>query len=108
MLNRFRDIFYIDAFLALVFLGENTYVWERLNGQYPIIGSVHADPFWITFTQSMVFSGGTWVDLHDVINLPNLPFWIFFVTVAMNLIFIYSLQRSKETKQNPSQNAPLT
>lgn len=37
-----------------------------------------------------------------ILSLWNIPFILFWVILAVNLYFIIKLQRSKETKQNPS------
>jgi hypothetical protein len=34
--------------------------------------------------------------------LPNFPFYVFMFSLIVNIYFIIKLQRSKETKQNPS------
>jgi len=40
--------------------------------------------------------------------LPNFPFYVFLFFLIINAYFIIKLQRSKETKQNPSQNNIMT
>lgn len=46
--------------------------------------------------------GGTPLATGGLLNSPNYPFWLFFISTAINLYLIIRLQRSKETKQNPS------
>jgi type III secretory pathway component EscV len=34
--------------------------------------------------------------------MPNFPFWLFFVAIAVNIYFIFCLQISKEAKKTTS------
>lgn len=101
MEGRFKDIISINLFLASLFLIINVGTWSIFNVT-GIIGNIHFDPFWITFTERMVYTGGNWQPLTAVVTQPNLSFWLFYASTALNIIFIYRLSRRKETKQNPS------
>lgn len=84
-----------NLILAVLFVIQNYGLWDEFNSesQIPIIGSVHFDPFWIQFNQRMVFTSNNWVDLTGVYSVPNFPFWLFFITIAVNLYFIYKLSK---------------
>jgi predicted RND superfamily exporter protein len=47
-------------------------------------------------------NGNNYVGIGSDVLMLNVPFWLFFIAIAVNLYFIFRLQRSKETKQNPS------
>ena len=100
--NRFKVEITFNLVLALIFLGSNFQIWERFNDQTYIVGSIHFDPLMIQLSQRMAYTAGNWLPLNTIVTEPNFPFWLFFVAIAVNLYFIFRLQRSIETKQIPS------
>ena len=92
---RFRSIIIVNAALILLFVASNYVVWDMVNSNTHL---GHTSMNAINIVESM------WGDVIDGnierINglsiLPNLPFWLFFVAVALNLFFIYKLSRASK------------
>ncbi len=53
-------------------------------------------PFWV----QMDITEPLPVGLLGHIDIPNYPFYLFWVVIAVNLYFIFRLQRSKETARS--------
>ena len=91
---RFRSIIIVNAALILLFVASNYVVWDMVNSNTHL---GHTSMNAINIVESM------WGDVIDGnierINglsiLPNLPFWLFFVTVAVNLYFIFKLSKKQ-------------
>ena len=93
MLRQLRVIIVVNAVLALLFVYYNYYIWHIANNT---IGLSFAYVDW----SALVVNVNTGIPNTDAyINFPFILFWILMIT---NLILIIRLQRSKETKQNPS------
>ena len=91
---RLRSIIIVNAVLILLFVASNYGIWDMVNSNTHL---GHTSMNAINIVESM------WGDVIDGnierINglsiLPNLPFWLFFVTVAVNLYFIFKLSKKQ-------------
>jgi hypothetical protein len=95
-----KNAVFINALLILFFIGTNFSLWNILNAHHHIIGSLGVDVFWIHFYQKFAYSANEWVPLDDSLNLFNLPFWVFFVAIAVNLFLLYRTARVQVRGQN--------
>ena len=86
-------------FLALYLLW-NWAEYSGLNGLYQVAISSHF-PWYVQFSYTPDDVSAAFFDL-------NFGLAILLLAVLVNLYLAYKLQRSKETKQNPSQNAPTS
>ena len=91
---RLRSIIIVNAVLILLFVASNYGIWDMVNSNTHL---GHTSMNAVNIVESM------WGDVVDGnierINglsiLPNLPFWLFFVTVAVNLYFIFKLSKKQ-------------
>jgi|WetSurMetagenome_2_1015567.scaffolds.fasta_scaffold79603_2 hypothetical protein len=83
-----------NAFLVLLFVYSNFIIWSELNSEPALLRSLHFGPFWIQDIHAgIVTSGNLFSPVNGVILLENFPFWLFFVAIAVNLFFLYKLQK---------------
>jgi hypothetical protein len=96
---RFRSIIIVNAVLILLFIVANYAVWDMVNSNTHLSNTV-MNP--INVIESMwgdVVDGK--VERIDGLNImPNFPFWLFFVAIAVNLYFINILSKSDKTIKN--------
>ena len=106
MWRKLAPIITVNVLLGLTFILSNYDLWDFAQSSTGLVQLVQFDPFWIRTIQLGALVNGQIMPVNAV-TAPyfNLPFWTFFVTIAVNMFFIYRLQRSKETKQSPSQNS---
>jgi len=102
MSRPFRTIIIINSLLVLLFIAVNYGIWSQFNSNGNALGFSRWNPFWITDIHSGVLVNGNWMALSGMVIFPNFPFWLFFISTAINLYFVYKLTKDKETKPNPS------
>ncbi len=92
-----------NLILALLFVAFNYVIWDDVQSTRHLVQLVSFSPLLI-FIQPLGALDNWQIQPIGLAKVPmvNFPFWIFFVAIAVNLYFIIRLQRSKETKQNPS------
>jgi len=83
MLRQLKIVILVNVLISLLFLLLNLHLWTSF-------GVVEMDAFHIVAHEKM--DAAFWVDY------PNFLFWLFWLSTAVNLYFIVTLQRSKETK----------
>ena len=83
----------VNAFLIWVFVLANYSIGNEINSNSMTESYFRWSPFSIQFANPA--TGALFV-------ISNLPFWVFFLSTAINMFFILILLRSKETKQKPS------
>jgi membrane protein implicated in regulation of membrane protease activity len=91
MPKQFKIMIFVNGLLGFFFVVSNL-VYDYF-GNMP---SHHA--LWSPL--SITFYNYTFPSIGAV--EPNFSFYFFWVLMIVNVYFIYRLQRSKETKQNPS------
>ena len=69
---------------------------------YPILGNTIMNPINVIVSMWGEVVDGKIYRADGMGIMPNFPFWLFFLSTAVNMYFITKLQRSKETKQTPS------
>jgi hypothetical protein len=92
---RFRSIIIVNAVLVLLFVASNYVVWDMVNSN-PHLGHTSMNAFNIVVSSWGDVVEGTVERIDGMSILPNLPFWLFFVAVALNLYFIYKLSRASK------------
>jgi len=75
-----------NALISILFLLFNNVLWTESH-------AMSMNPF-------EIFMRGGGMDFTFITIYPNLLFWLFWVSTAVNLSFIVWLYRSKEKKQN--------
>jgi hypothetical protein len=92
MSRQFKLMILVNALLGFLFIAMNLiYVFGR-GRPSDILWS----PLWLTFYDSQALR--TIGDLG--LQIPNFSFYFFWISIIINVYFLYRLQRSKETKQN--------
>jgi hypothetical protein len=105
MLKPFKKIFLVaiivNTLLVLLFVYSNYGIWNEFNN-YNGLSTVRMTPFLIQDYHAGGFSNGNFIATGAFILMTNTPFWIYFVSIAINLVIIFYLIASKEIKQKPS------
>ncbi len=99
MLKQAKFMILINVFLGFSFVLGNFALWDRVN--YWVLVDVASK--WSPFFVSSIYLGPPATPSNPAFYQPlfNYPFLLFWVLFALNLYFIITLGRSKETKQNP-------
>lgn len=96
---KLRNIFVINAVLLLLFVLANYAVWDMVNSNTHL-GHTSMNP--INIVESMwgdVVDGN--VERIDGLSIMfNFPFWLFFVSVAVNLFFIFKQNKKANVQTN--------
>jgi TRAP-type C4-dicarboxylate transport system permease small subunit len=98
----------VNVLLVLFFVYINYTIWNYFNSNFNSnnnLGTIQMNPTWISGYIAGYLSKGNFIPTGYFLSTPNLPFWLFFVSTAINLIFIFYFVLSSETKQNHSQNS---
>ena len=101
----------VNILLVMFFVYINYSIWNYFNSNFNSnnnLGTIQMNPTWISGYLAGSLSKGKFIPTGAFLSAPNFPFWLFFVSTAINLIFIFYFVLSSETKQNPSQNAPTS
>jgi hypothetical protein len=77
--------------LALFYCWYTFYMWAGLNN----LGYVMSR--WNPFYVFVDFGPG----VKGIVTILNVPFWLFWVSMAVNMYYIVKLQKSKETQKQP-------
>jgi hypothetical protein len=91
MPKQFKLMIFVDVLLGFFFVVSN--LVYNYFGNMPFHEALWS-PLWLTFYNTGVFEIGA--------QEPNFSFYFFWALLLVNIYFIVRLQRSKETKQNPS------
>lgn len=97
----------VNVSLVLFFVYINYDIWNYFNSNFNSnnnIGTIQMNPIWLVGHIAGWLNNGNFIPTGYFIEAPNLPFGLFFVSTAINLIFIFYFVSIKETKQNLSQN----
>jgi len=89
-----------NIILALVFVYSNFSLWNFVNAEYPFLVASHWSPLGIVAPHYQYTDGNI-----SLIQTPfltfNYPFWIFWIAIAVNLVFIIKLGRDREATYSP-------
>ncbi len=102
MSKQFKLIILVNALLILLFVLSEYQIGSELNSYPNDLRYIRWSPFDIQDSHAYTFVNGNLVGIGGHVLMLNFPFWLFFAAIAINMYFIYRLQRSKETKQTPS------
>jgi hypothetical protein len=94
-MKNLRTVIIVNAFLILLFVSSNYAVWTQFNSDHDL-GFSRWNPFWIQDNISGGLVNGNFIGIGASIIMPNYPFWLFFVSIAVNFYLISRLQRNKE------------
>jgi hypothetical protein len=75
-----------NLILALFFVYSNLEIWRILNNALTV---TLKPSHWYLSAIDIQYDTG----MLDLTRMPNFPFWIFFVALAVNLYFIYKLSK---------------
>jgi len=81
-----------NVVLGLLFVCSNLYVWNRVNTSLDAGMGSQWSAFQITLYPISMNA------MSPAVPVNNFPFWLFWVTIAINMYFIIRLQNSKEAK----------
>jgi hypothetical protein len=79
-----------NVVLGLLYVFSSLYLWDRVNSWLGGGSGSMWSAFQITLSEN-------W-HMVPITPIPNFPFWLFWVTIAINIYFIIKLQSSKEAK----------
>jgi hypothetical protein len=102
MPKQFKLMIFVNFLLILFFVLAEFGIGNELNSYPNDLRYIRWSPFVIQDVHAGAFINGNWVAVGATTLTINFPFWLFFVAMAVNLYFMFKLQRSKETKQPPS------
>jgi hypothetical protein len=102
MSKQFKLIILVNALLILLFVLSEYQIGNELNSYPNDLRYIRWSPFDIQDSHAYAFVNGNLVGIGAHVLMLNFPFWLFFTAIAINMYFIYRLQKSKDTKQTPS------
>jgi hypothetical protein len=102
MHRQFKLMIFVNVILILFFVLAEYGIGNELNSYPNDLHYISWSPFVIQDVHAGALINGNWVPVGSTTFTINFPFWLFFVAIAVNLYFMFRLQRGKETKQNPS------
>jgi hypothetical protein len=82
-----------NVVLSLLYVFSSLYLWDRVNSW---LGG-GSGSMWSPFQITLYPLSENW-HMVPIIPLANFPFWIFWVTIAINMYFIIKLWSDKEAK----------
>ena len=77
--------------LSLLYVFSNLYLWNEVNNW---LGG-GSGSMWSAFQITLYPLSENW-HMVPITPIPNVPFWLFWVTIAINMYFMIRLQSSKE------------
>ncbi len=82
-----------NVVLSLLYVFQSLSLWDRVNSW---LGG-GSGSMWSAFYITEYPLSENW-HMVPIIPIANFPFWLFWVTIAINMYFIIKLQSSKEDK----------
>ena len=86
----------VNALLIFSFLIANYALWNMVNSNTHL-GHTVMNPLNVIESMWGDVVDGEIYRIDGMGIMPNFPFWLFFVAIAINMYFIFRLQRTKET-----------
>jgi hypothetical protein len=96
-LKKLTLIIVVNAVLILLFVITNYGIWNIVD-IYPILGNTVMNPINVIVSMWGEVVNGEIYRADGMGIMLNFPFWLFFISTAVNLYFIVKL--SKESKLN--------
>jgi len=98
-LVKLRSIIIVNALLILLFVVTNYVIWDAVD-IHPILVNAVMNPINVIVSMWGTIVDGNIERIDGMSILPNLPFWLFFISTAVNIYFITKLiKESKINKQ---------
>ena len=94
---KLRSIIIVNALLILLFVVTNYVIWNAVD-IHPILGNTVMNPINVIVSMWGTVVDGNVERVDGLSILPNLPFWLFFVAVAVNLYFIFKLSKKPQVQ----------
>ena len=94
-MKKLTTVIVVNAVLILLFVITNYGIWDMVH-IYPILGYTVMNPINVIVSMWGEVVDGEIYRADGMGIMPNFPFWLFFVSTAVNLYFIVKL--SKESK----------
>ena len=98
MLRQLRTIITVNFILVLLFVYADYSIGNIFNRYPDSLYSIQWSPFLIQYNLAGSFVNGNWVAVGGFGDLINFSFCLFFVSTAVNLLFIVRIVREKETQ----------
>ena len=96
MSKQFKLMIMVNALLIFLFLIANYALWNMVNSNTHL-GHTVMNPLNVIESMWGDVVDGEIYRIDGMGIMPNFPFWLFFVAIAVNMYFIFRLQRTKET-----------
>jgi hypothetical protein len=96
-LRKLTLIIVVNVVLILLFVITNYAMWNMVD-TYPILGHTVMNPLNVIASMWGEVVDGEIYRADGMGIMPNFPFWLFFISTAVNLYFIAKL--NKESKLN--------
>ena len=91
-----------NVMFSVLFVFSNYYIWDSLK-EYPYTTATWS-PIMVSYVPRL-FENGELISLQTIKEIPNFPFWLFFISTAVNLFFIIILLKSKEAYLEPNSDS---
>lgn len=91
MLKEIRAIIVFNVALALFYCWYNFFMWAEFNSHEFVKSHWDILSVWVTLGPGV----------KGIVIMFNVPFWLFWVSMAVNMYYIVKLQKSKETQKQP-------
>jgi hypothetical protein len=89
-----RGIIAVNAVLVTLFVLSSYSIWNLVNNDYSNHKTL-INPFYVE-----TIYGNNVISVDPGGFIPNFPFWLFFVALAVNLYFIYRLSKQQPLTKN--------
>ncbi len=107
MLRQLKTVIIVNFLLILFFVSVNYGIWNEFSSHIEALGFTRMGPVWIEHTLSGAFFNGNWVGIGGTVMMLNWPFWLFFISTAVNLYFIVRLSKRNVDKKEQSSSSNL-
>jgi len=96
---KLRSIIIVNVVLILLFVVTNYGMWSMVD-IHPILGNTVMNPLNVIVSMWGDVVDGEIYRVGGIRIMPNFPFWLFFISTAVNLYFISRLiKQSRSNKQ---------
>jgi hypothetical protein len=91
-----RDALITNLTIAVLFVLSNASLWSQINGNgHSLIVASYWNPLTVMASHYGYAVNGELVAGLGIFHYYNMPFWIFFVVIVVNLYFIYKLSKNQ-------------
>jgi hypothetical protein len=98
MLKKLLPVILVNALLILLFVYSSYYIYSTVNLRIEdnnfYIKGCQWNPLNVHWTD-FSYVNGHFAQTNAIFDIPNFPYWLFFISTAVNLYFIVRLARNK-------------